>query len=68
MGTRTIPWPLLDVVKYSVWIPDGSYNQGFENLQSVQLFPCFSGSWRADWTHNSILEKYNTFFINTLQT
>lgn len=35
--------------------------------QSVQLFPCFSGSWRVDWTSDNVLEECDTFFINSLQ-
>ena len=36
--------------------------------QSVQLFPCFSGSWRLNWTSDNVLEKCDTFFVNSLQT
>ena len=34
--------------------------------QSVHLFPCFSGSWRTDWTSDNVLEKCDTFFVNSL--
>ena len=35
--------------------------------QSVQLFPCFSGPWRVAWTLDNVLEKCDTFFVNSLQ-
>ena len=35
--------------------------------QSVQLFPCFSGSWRVDWNTDNVLEKCDTFLVNSLQ-
>ena len=36
--------------------------------QSVQLFPCFSGPWRVAWTSDNVLEKCDTFFVNSLQS
>jgi hypothetical protein len=36
-------------------------------LQSIQLFPCFSGSWRVDWDSDNVLERCDTFFVNSLQ-
>jgi len=35
--------------------------------QSVQLFPCFNGSWRVSWNTDNVLEKCDTFFVNSLQ-
>jgi hypothetical protein len=35
--------------------------------QSVQLFPCFSRNWRVDWTPDNVLERCDTFLVNSLQ-
>ena len=35
--------------------------------QSVQLFPCFNGSWRVNWTSDNVLEKCDTFFVDSFQ-
>lgn len=35
--------------------------------QSIQLFPCFSGSWRVSWNSDNVLERCDTFFVNSLQ-
>ena len=35
--------------------------------QSIQLFPCFSGSWRVDWNSENVLKKCDTFLVNSLQ-
>lgn len=35
--------------------------------QSIHLFPYFKGDWRVDWTSANVLEKCDTFFVNSLQ-
>ena len=35
--------------------------------QSIHLFPCFSGAWRSSWTTETVLERCDTYLLNSFQ-
>lgn len=35
--------------------------------QSIHLFPCFGGTWRSSWAPETVLDRCDTYLVNSFQ-
>lgn len=65
------PEPLHGLYKVSRELSDGLRKSAIIEvssiLQSIHLFPCFSGPWRSSWNSDTILESCDTYLVNSFQ-